>query len=120
MTILVNTANPVKFDLKRGSTFYKTILVKDSNGDPVDLSSVTFTSAIKPEYDLASVASFTIVPIDLANGEFGIKIPAATTANFGLYGQKFRKSYIFDLDFTFGNGDKFTYLNGYINVTRHV
>ena len=114
MTIVVRTKNPITFELKRGETFYKSITV------PFDLSDVIISSAIKPEYDLDFVASFTIVSIDPANGEFGIKIPAATTATFGLYGQKFRKSYIFDLDFTFPNGDKFTYLNGYINVTRHV
>lgn len=118
MTVLVSTANPVSFHLKKGETFYKTISIEDENGDPVDLSSVTFSSAIKPEYNQSSVASFTIVPIDLVNGEFGIKLTSTTTNNIPL--NTFRKSFVFDIDFTFGNGDKFTWLNGYLVITRHV
>lgn len=118
MTVLVNTANPVSFHFKKGETFYKTIQVTDTNDAPISLVGVTFSSAIKPEYNQSSVGSFTIVPIDLANGEFGIKLTASTTASFPL--NTYRKSFVFDLDVTFSSGDKFTYLNGYLIVTRHV
>jgi hypothetical protein len=51
--------------IEQGATFKLTITVKDSNGDPVDLTGLTFRGKIKKSFqDVSSVADFTFNVLD--------------------------------------------------------
>lgn len=77
----------------KGRDFYKTFQMRDSNGDPVDLSLFTIESKVNEYADGsgATIATFTVTK-DSVNGTFTIALDDIETAgivhNIGYYDVK--------------------------------
>lgn len=67
--------------IEQGSDFSFSLIYKDSDGNPINLTSTTITAQIKNAWDEATLASFTVTKNSPAtDGFIGLFLPAATSA----------------------------------------
>jgi hypothetical protein len=67
--------------IEQGSDFSFSLIYKDSDGNPINLTSATITAQIKNAWNEATLASFTVTKNSPAtDGFIGLFLPAATSA----------------------------------------
>lgn len=89
-----------KLDLtiEQGSTFSRTITIKDSSNVVVDISTDTFAGQVRKRHQSGTVeASFTFTITDGANGEVTATISATDTASMD------PGDFVYDIEWTSGS-----------------
>lgn len=78
----------------QGSDFSTNVFVGDSNGDPLDLSSITLSGQVKRTYQSETAFDFTITKQDTIRGEIRVALDSATSLSmhrgryvYDVYGQ---------------------------------
>ncbi|OBQ44553.1 MAG: hypothetical protein AN484_06605 [Aphanizomenon flos-aquae WA102] len=67
--------------IEQGSDFSFSLIYKDSDGNPINLTAATITSQIKDAWNESALASFTVTKNSPAtDGFIGLFLPAATSA----------------------------------------
>lgn len=80
-----------------GATFAKTLTLKDSTGDPINLTGKTFASKIRRRpTDTTAAATFTLTVINAAAGTISWQMSATTTAGI------LAEPHYYDLEMTDG------------------
>ncbi len=77
-----NPYGPATLDiqLEQGADFRLKFKVKDKNtGDPLPLTGAVFVCHMQSSTPVTSCVNFTVEETDLANGEFNVVFPAAST-----------------------------------------
>jgi len=70
-------------DFKRGDSLYYTVLYKDADGLPIDVTGYTIECMIRYQYDdVTPAATAAVVITDATNGTFTIEVLPAVTALF--------------------------------------
>jgi len=64
----------------QGSDYSTHVFVEDSNGDALDLSSITVTGQVRRTYQSETAHDFTVTKTDTINGQIRIELNSATTA----------------------------------------
>lgn len=96
--------------VRRGDTYREAVTFRVKNGAAIDLTGYTFLGHIRATVESEStIAVFTIIIIDAANGEIEIVISADTTA---LLPTETTASGVYDLQFTTPAGDVRTFMVG--------
>jgi hypothetical protein len=106
----------IKID--QGSTFRRTIILKDSEGVPVDLTGCTITSKMRPSFDSATAYSFTCsINAPATDGSFDWIMSAATTAGIVLTGGT---NFVYDIEVLFADTTVQRILQGNVSVSPEV
>lgn len=113
--------NPISLDMVQGDSFRRTITYSTS-GSPsvVDLTGATITGSIRKEYDTDVITTFNIENRDDPSGTFDIALTPTQTSALPMNRRGRITSFVFDVEITFGTGDKKTILYGYLKVQREV
>ena len=98
---------PGNYDITihQGATFSLNLQYKDAAGNGVDMSGYTIAGKLSNRLNTATVATFTTLFVNQTNGEFKIKLNAATTATM-------TEECLYDILITEPGGDKFYLLQG--------
>lgn len=113
-------AGAYNFTCEQGATFTRTITVKDSAGDPVNLTGYTARMHVRKDVDATTTlveltTSNGGLTINAANGEITLNISATVTANIS-------KSGVYDLEIISATGEVTRVIEGHFilkkNVTR--
>lgn len=112
---LNSDALPQNYDLVmyKGDYFSLYVTVKDTNGNPVNISTRIPKAALKYNYEDQSPTYFDCV-LTGTTGQILLSMPSATTATL-LPG-----SYIYDLQLTDSTGKTRTFLTGDVTVYNEV
>jgi hypothetical protein len=111
-------ASEVNFTLDQGSTFSQTLIYKDSEGNPVDLTSYTARSKARASLEsnviIWNLTNGNGITLGGATGEITLTISAADTANY-----EPGAVYVYDLELI--NGTTITRLiQGQVTVSGEV
>ena len=67
--------------IEQGSTFSRVVTITNSEGNPVNITSSTFSGQIRKRYGSTDVeATFTCIVTDGANGKLSVQLTAEQTA----------------------------------------
>ena len=113
-------SNPVSFNFVQGDTFFMNVDWQDEEGNPLNLTGATISSSVRKEYHTEVLASFTVTPIDLENGQFRITLADDITATLPARPKSAVTSFVFDINAKFSNGETITPIHGYLKMQRQV
>lgn len=103
------------FDLYQGATFNRTLEIKDSSSQAVDITGYTFAGQIRTAATSSNVAG--TFAISIANASAGRITWNMTSTNSTLVPAQ---QCVYDLEMTQANGDVVRLLEGYVNVKSNV
>lgn len=110
--------------IEQGSTFRRSITLKDSNDDPIDLTGRTFRGKIRDKIQGAEIAQFTITVPTPADGTFVIELSATVTAGIpvpkGTDANRTKATYIYDVEMVYPNSDVARVIQGKAVVSGEV
>lgn len=113
------------FDIDQGSDFRFDVELLDVNGDPVDLSAALIIGQVRKKISSRDIdATFTIEPVDLAQGKFALILSATTTSSLkcDLSNNAFRTitHFAYDVEVHQDDGTITRILEGVLNVSPEV
>ena len=112
-------SNKVSLTITRGDDRTWNVAIKDSQGNPVDITTATYSASIRKEYNSTVIGNPTVTVTDAADGRLELNIPSALSSLLTVRSGKRNSSYVFDLVQEL-NGESTTYLNGYLIVEERV
>ena len=107
---------PVRYNItvRQGSPYRRTLLLKQSNGAPVNLTGCSVRSQLRRSYFSSSHIDIPVTIESAPDGKIRIDIPSTTTKvipySFGVY----------DVELTMSNGDEEKVIYGNFTVTPEV
>ncbi len=100
--------------LLKGDTFRKTFQLKQSNGDPVDLTGATIASELRKYPNSTILVNLNAAITSPTTGEWLLELSSTETTNIGFtYGS-------YDVEITFINGEVKKMLHGSITLKEEV
>jgi len=112
------TGKVLNIKIEQGSTFSRTIVLKDDQGTPVDLTGATVTSKMRQTFDSATAYTFTCTlsptPTD---GTFTWVMSATNTALIALTGGT---TFVYDVEVLFADTTVMRILQGTVSVSPEV
>jgi len=101
--------------IDQGADFKSTVLLEDTNTDPLDLSNLDFSGQIRRSYLSDTAYDFTITKTEADDGELQLEVPASVTSNMP------RGRYVYDVFAEdAGNGTTFKVLEGIAEIVPRV
>lgn len=116
----VQVDSPISLAFVQGQDLTINLSVTDTLDVASDLTGMVVASSIRKEYNQPVLASFTVDDSDIANGNIKLVLPAATSSAFIPRSGSRVTSYVFDVKFTYQNGDVDYPFFGYLKMTRAV
>ncbi len=105
----------VELQMEQGATFTYALSIKDNNGSPVDLTSLTVSSQMRKSYYSANSVALTCTSATPNTGNVTITLSSANTANVDVV------KYVFDVRLVdTAAGTQQRIVDGIIQVTPSV
>jgi hypothetical protein len=103
-------AGTYDFTLEQGATFERTLTIKDSNDDPIDLTGFTFSAQIRKKYsDAVSYGDFTFVILNQVSNTGQVRMSMSATVTSAIpvdkadSSAKKTTSYCYDVEMNTGS-----------------
>lgn len=112
-------------DIDQGSDFILNMTLLDAEDQPVDLVGAQILGQIRKTASSDSVETeFDFIPVNLANGEFIISLPAAKTAKLKVMpsysAERAITQYAYDVKIVYPDGSINRILSGVISISPEV
>jgi len=113
------------FDIDQGSDFILNMALLDSENNPIDLTGAEILGHIRKTASSDKIETeFDFVPVNLANGEFIIRLPAAKTSLLKIMpsfaAERTITQYAYDIKIAYPDGAINRILTGIINISPEV
>lgn len=74
------SASTYNLSIERNTDFSITLVLKDGNGTPIDVTNATIDAEIKQDYYFPIIQTFTVTKTSPASGQITLSLTAAQTA----------------------------------------
>ena len=113
------------FDIDQGSDFTLNMSLLDADDQPIDLTGAKILGQVKKTASTEIVETeFDFVPIDLANGEFIISLPAIKTSQLKVSpsyaAERTITQYAYDVKIIYSDGTINRILSGILSISPEV
>lgn len=113
------------FDVDQGSDFVLNMSLLDADDMPIDLTGAQILGQVRKTASSDTVETeFDFIPVDLANGEFIISLPAAKTSQLKMIqsynAERTITQYAYDVKIVYPDGSINRILSGIISISPEV
>lgn len=105
--------------LRRNEAFYRTIVIADDTGAPIDLTGVTIAMQVRDKVTQALIATADIEISDAENGEITVTLDASAGSDLNGYGNPIQTTQLsYDLRMTDTDGIPVDLIAGLVILSR--
>jgi hypothetical protein len=113
------------FNVDQGATFTLDFQLKDADGDPVNISTAVIFGQVRKTVSSKEIAAnFEVIPIDLVQGQFTLKLSAISTSklkcNPSHTAQRQPTPFAYDVELHYSDGTVSRILEGILFVSPEV